>query len=133
MFQLLETNIFILADWERDSWKRAYFSVNTKKALVTYTCSRKEARNKTYPINLGAVSDCFIKMPSKTKSFTPSEVPSERRASFSGKRESTSPLVEADSKGYESSTNVEVETVEYQMRLIDGQGKEVALLKSMQL
>ena len=127
----METNIFILADWEKDSWKRVYFSVNTKKALVTYTCSRKEARNKTYPINLGAVSDCFIKMPSKTKAFTPSEVPSERRGSFSGTREPASPLVKTDSKGYESST--EVETQEYQMRLTDGQGKEVALLKSMQL
>ena len=129
----METNIFILADWERDSWKRVYFSVNTKKALVTYTCSRKEARNKSYPINLGAVSDCFIKMPSKTKGFTPSEVPSERRGSFSGTREPASPIVEADSKGYESSTNVEVETQEYKMRLTDGHGKEVALLKSMQL
>ena len=75
-------------------------------------------------------------MPSKTpkaKGLTPSEVPSERRGSFSGTREPASPLVETDDKGYESSTKAEVETQEYQMRLTDGQGKEVALLKSMQL
>ena len=110
MYSQLETNIFILADWERDGWKRAYFSVNTKKALVTYTTKRKEARTKTYPISLGAVNDCFIKMPSKTKGFTPSEIPSERRASFSGKREKDSPLVAPSDKGYESSTHVEIET-----------------------
>jgi len=54
--------IYLLADWEKDTWKRVYFNLGTK-AVFQYTFNKKEAQEKIFPFSLGEIASTTLKAP----------------------------------------------------------------------
>ena len=59
------SNIYLLADWEKDIWKKVYFTVG-RKAVFQYTHDRSSAQEKHYETNLGEIHSTLIKIPKRT-------------------------------------------------------------------
>ena len=68
MQTLQETNIYLLADWEKDIWKKIYFTVG-KKAVFQYTFERQEANQKQYTYDLGEIKNSVLKIPKQRKKY----------------------------------------------------------------
>ena len=57
----------MLADWEKDTWKKVYFNVG-KKAIFNYTFDKSEANRKSFELSVGEIVSTTIKMPKKSQS-----------------------------------------------------------------
>ena len=68
MQTLQETNIYLLADWEKDVWKKIYFTVG-KKAVFQYTFERSEANQKHFTYDLGEIKNSILKIPKQRKKY----------------------------------------------------------------
>ena len=66
MQTLQETNIYLLADWEKDVWKKIYFTVG-KKGNFQYTFDRSEANQKTFTYDLGEIKNSILKIPKRKR------------------------------------------------------------------
>ena len=66
MQTLQETNIYLLADWEKDVWKKIYFTVG-RKAVFQYTFDRSEANQKHFTYDLGEIKNSILKIPKRKR------------------------------------------------------------------
>ena len=62
----IQSNIYLLADWEKDAWKRVYFSV-ARGGIFTYTFDKNDALLKSFELSLGEIHTTTIKMPKRAK------------------------------------------------------------------
>ena len=62
------STIYLLADWEKDIWKRVYFNLG-KKADFQYTFDKNEAMEKIFPYSLGEIASTTLKMPKKKEAL----------------------------------------------------------------
>ena len=66
MQTLQETNIYLLADWEKDVWKKIYFTVG-KKGNFQYTFDRNEANQKQFTYDVGEIKNSILKIPKRKR------------------------------------------------------------------
>ena len=53
-----------MADWEKDIWKKVYFTVG-RKAVFQYTHEKSEAQDKNFENNLGEIHSTVLKTPKR--------------------------------------------------------------------
>lgn len=77
----LQTTVFMLVDWEKETWARVYCRV-AKDATFRYTFDRKDVReNKVYPNTINNVHAALIKMPKNTSAAAEKSPPPLNRQS----------------------------------------------------
>ena len=118
-----------------------------KKSSLSYTLKRKEAQEKKFPIDLGYIHECTIKMPKLEKPSLPKKSSSPPRTPTKLEHSKTPPFAAAgafefpDDLGDNKLSLRKSATIyekggkrdAYLLRLADSKGKELAQLKSMQL
>ena len=70
-FDKREEKVFILRDWEKDTWERIYYKVD-QKASFNYTIKWKDAKEGKFTNYLGQVYDTKLKIP---KSYSSTNTP----------------------------------------------------------